>query len=182
MCATIEVIIEEFSVCRWGMVNLVTRCLLCVAVLTTGLVQTQRLTPSAICFPSSLNMALGQPWRLVTAFLYADGFSLEFVLRLHVISSLSHSLEFALAGPHVSPTPPSAATVMAAAAKPLARIAPMLQYGLVLACGMVLIGCATVARPSDLSQPFLMTPLLFFIAYLVSRSLRGEGCTGVVRV
>ena len=147
----------------------VTRCLLCAAVLVTGLIQTQRLTPSALCFPASLGVALAQPWRLVTAFLYCDGFSLAFVFRLHLISCLSHTLEFALAGPHIAPCPSSAATLFAAAGKPLERIAPTLQYGLVLAGAVLLVSCAAAGRPADMGAPFLMTPLLFFFAYLSSR-------------
>ena len=50
----------------------VTKALLAACVLTTALVQTGRLTPSALGFPASLEVALAEPWRLLTAFLYAS--------------------------------------------------------------------------------------------------------------
>ena len=156
----------------------VTKTLLAAAVVTTGLVQSQRLAPSAICFPSSLEVALEQPWRLVTAFLYADGFSLSFVLQLHLIACLSRQLEFAFAGPHVTPCPLYIASAIAERSAPdgvLARLAAPVQYAAALLGGMLLIALSTVARPTDLGQPFLMTPLLFYLAYLASRLAPASG-------
>ena len=162
----------------------VTKALLAASVLVTALVQTQRITPSVLGFPASIEVALAQPWRLLTAFLYGgDGFSVGYVVRLHIIGCLSRALEFALAGPHTehpaTPEPPDPkkpyvpnpdAPAVAPGGTLLVCATPRLRYVGTLAAGGALIVGVAAARPTDLGSPFLLTHLLAFLAYLTSRA------------
>ena len=72
-----------------------TPILLALSVFVTALVQTQRAAPSSFAFPQSIRAAIAEPWRLVTPFCYSDGFTLGYLLRLHVLSCVSYAVEHA---------------------------------------------------------------------------------------
>ena len=73
----------------------VTPLLLTASVFITALVQTQRIAPSSLALPGSLSAALAEPWRLIGTFCYSDGFTFGYLLRLHVLSCVSYTVEHA---------------------------------------------------------------------------------------
>ena len=114
------------------------------AIAATLLVQTQRVSPA------TLALSPGPPWeqdlwRPLSCLLYSDGFTLGFAIRLILLARYSSTLEttaFASSGLH---------------------------YLGVVCLGVALMIGAIAQRPAELAQPYLLTALCFFMAYLAKR-------------
>ena len=122
----------------------VTCGLIGAAIAATLLVQTQRVSPA------TLALSPGPPWeqdlwRPLSCLLYSDGFTLGFAIRLILLARYSSTLEttaFASSGLH---------------------------YLGVVCLGVALMIGAIAHRPAELAQPYLLTALCFFMAYLAKR-------------
>ena len=133
-----------------------TRCYLAACIAVTCLVQTQRITPSAIAMPTSVGDALTEPWRLLAAFCYADGLTLGFALRIQAIACASYTLE------HVCSCWPRAA----AERSPI-PIRGLPLYGACLAIGMGILAAVGLTRPAELGAPSELGAVAIFLLYVV---------------
>ena len=123
---------------------LVTRGLVLAALAATLLVQTQRISPA------SLALSPGLPWeqdlwRPITCLFYSDGFTVGFAVRLFLLARYSSTLE----------------THAFAHSK--------LHYLGVVGLGVAVMIGAMLHRPAELAQPYLLTALCFYVAYLAKR-------------
>lgn len=114
--------------------------LACAAVSAAAALGKCSATDLALSWPL---VARGQLWRLLTPFAYVDGLSMRFMAHLYFFSHFSAVLE---SGYYAGRTPAYALTLLG---------------GL----GAMLVGCLVAP---DLEQPFLMTPLAFFVMHLWS--------------
>ena len=122
----------------------VTCGLIAAAITATLLVQTQRVSPA------TLALSPGPPWeqdlwRPLSCLLYSDGFTLGFAIRLILLARYSSTLE----------------TTAFASSR--------LHYLGVVCLGVALMIGSMAHRPAELAQPYLLTALCFFMAYLAKR-------------
>ena len=146
----------------------VTPLLLTASVFITALVQTQRIAPSSLALPGSLSAALAEPWRLIGTFCYSDGFTFGYLLRLHVLSCVSYTVEHACISRKAT----------------AANRSPILRHGSALSAAILvisfgLIGGAAGARPSELAVPFMLGSTTLFLCYVACRLPRAPASTGV---
>lgn len=147
----------------------VTPLLLTASVFITALVQTQRIAPSSLALPGSLSAALAEPWRLIGTFCYSDGFTFGYLLRLHVLSCVSYTVEHACI---------SRKATNAANRSPILLHGSAL-YAAILVISFGLIGGAAGARPSELAVPFMLGSTTLFLCYVACRLPRAPASTGV---
>lgn len=123
---------------------------LCVGV--TALVQTGRLSPAWLALSPRVLPPDLELWRPFSALTFGGGFTPSWLVSLHLLSHYGAQLE------------------RAASATRGAVWASLDQYHII---GWILIGAgfmlaATLTRPNELLQPFLMTAAVFFFGTLCS--------------
>ena len=133
-----------------------TQILLLLSVSLTALVQTQRVAPASLALPLSLRILASEPWRVLTAFLYSEGFTFSYVIRLHAIACVSRALEHAC----TAMAPPKASPSRASPMRPLAGSA---LYVVCLLIGFLLLCGAAALNPAELVAPFLFGSLVLFL-------------------
>ena len=122
----------------------VTCGLIAAAITATLLVQTQRISPATLALSPGLPWEQ-DPWRPLSCLLYSDGFTLGFAIRLILLARYSSTLE----------------TTAFASSR--------LHYLGVVCLGVALMIGGMAHRPAELAQPYLLTALCFFMAYLAKR-------------
>ena len=122
----------------------VTCGLIAAAITATLLVQTQRISPATLALSPGLPWEQDL-WRPLSCLLYSDGFTLGFAIRLILLARYSSTLE----------------TTAFASSR--------LHYFGVVCLGVALMIGGMAHRPAELAQPYLLTALCFFMAYLAKR-------------
>ena len=157
------------------LVGITTRVYLALCVIVAVLVQTSRLTPADVALPLASHAVLAEPWRLIAAFCYSDGLTVGFLLRLHCISCVSHTLE------HVCNL--GRAVQNDAALRSPIPLRGNVLYAACLLIGLALQGAAAVADPTELAPPFFLSSVALFLCYTASRlpldTIRSVGGVGV---
>ena len=123
---------------------LVTCGLILAAITATLLVQTQRISPATLAL-SPGPLWEQDLWRPLSCLLYSDGFTLGFAIRLILLARYSSTLE----------------TTAFARSR--------LHYLGVICLGVAAMIGGMAMRPTELAQPYLLTALCFYVAYLAKR-------------